>query len=205
MLFIVARNSHVTGGVPLITLGGTIRAPARILHFTCSHWHTRAACTGFTYLPLEPVIGTVELICRSCRSLCSRTFTPSIAYRAIFPINQTHSAGDIGDAQSLSSKAAEESRKNGENLELAPAATAGKGHNSNASAGGAAMLGQQEGRDNDTSSSSNNNNIATTNRTTLQRGASSQHVSYGLKRADSPAVLRADADKAFQVSWDSRN
>lgn len=48
-----------------------------------------------------------------------------------------------------------------------------------------------------TTNSNTTTNSSTTNRSTLQRVVSSQHC---LKRVDSPAVLRAEADKAFQVS-----
>lgn len=69
-----------------------------------------------------------------------------------------------------------------------PAAPIVRRHSSSASDIGGTVDGRQGGRDSNTSN---------TNRSTLHRGVSSQH---SLKRVDSPAVLRAEADKVFQVS-----
>ena len=82
-----------------------------------------------------------------------------------------------------------------------PAAPIIRRHSSSASATGGTVDVQRGRRDSDitttTNSNTSTNSTSTTNRSTLQRVVSSQH---SLKRVDSPAVLRAESDKAFQVS-----
>lgn len=87
-----------------------------------------------------------------------------------------------------------------------PAAPIIRRHSSSVSGIDGAMDGERGGRDStsttttttaNTNTNTNTNNA--TNRATLQRAVSSHH---SLKRVDSPAVLRAEADKAFQVSRD---
>ncbi|CAM9374241.1 unnamed protein product [Ectocarpus sp. 6 AP-2014] len=104
---------------------------------------------------------------------------------------------------------AEEHRSSGEIAELVPAALTIRRHSST-SIDGIAAVGQQGGRDKDTTTATttttttnnnNNNNGSSSNNRSLHRGASSQH---NLKRVDSPAVLRAEADKVFQQEAVSR-
>eukprot|EP00903_Cladosiphon_okamuranus_P007587 g7360.t1 len=103
-------------------------------------------------------------------------------------------------AQSQPVQEARSEGKHAEPLEAMPAAPIVRRHSISASASGGTIDGQPGGRDSNTTntnttSSNTNINSTTTNRSTLQRVVSSQH---SLKRVDSPAVLRAEADKEFQ-------
>ncbi|CAB1118067.1 unnamed protein product [Ectocarpus sp. CCAP 1310/34] len=96
-------------------------------------------------------------------------------------------------AHAQPSRAAEGHRSSREATELVPAALTTRKHSST-SIGRIAAVGQQGGRDNNNNNNNNNNGSSSSNRS-LYRGASSQH---NLQRVDSPAVLRAEADKVFQ-------
>ncbi|CAM9179868.1 unnamed protein product [Ectocarpus fasciculatus] len=100
-------------------------------------------------------------------------------------------------AHAQPSQEAEGHRSSGETAELVPAALTIRRHSSTGT-GEIAADGQQGGRDNNNSI---NNNGSGSNNKSLHRGASSQH---SLKRVDSPAVLRAEADKVFQQEAVSR-
>ncbi|CAM9618430.1 unnamed protein product [Ectocarpus sp. 13 AM-2016] len=100
-------------------------------------------------------------------------------------------------AHAQPSQEGERHRSRGETAELVPAAPTIRRHSST-SIGGTAAVGKQGGRD---SNNNNNNNGSSSNNRSLHRGASSQH---NLKRVDSPAVLRAEADKVFQQEAVSR-
>ncbi|CAM9143920.1 unnamed protein product [Ectocarpus sp. 12 AP-2014] len=103
-------------------------------------------------------------------------------------------------AHAQPSQEAEGHRSSGETAELVPAALNIRRHSST-SIGGIAAVGQQGERDNINSNNNNNINGSSSNNRSLHRGASSQH---NLKRVDSPAVLRAEADKVFQQEAVSR-
>lgn len=98
------------------------------------------------------------------------------------------------DADSTPGPEDEGQRNSTETLDLAPAAPIMRRHSSSAGVVGGAADGQEGARDNGAVASGTSAN----DKQTLRKVTSSHH---SLKRVDSPAVLRAEADKAFQVRW----
>lgn len=113
---------------------------------------------------------------------------------ALYPRNQSKPAAG-NDAQTQHSPGGDGQQKSQEPLEPTPDVPITRRHSSSSSTDGRAVGGQQGGRDANNSSSTNTN--TNNNRPALHTAASSHH---SLKRIDSPAVLRAEADKVFQVS-----